>query len=325
MSQKRKKRSSPRRLRRTAVIRNLLLLLSVVAVIILVRGPRKDSGTAFGVSVVGRGLLAVSPVPPYLFESEGVEKPRRAVVAGQELFFRVQTVEGGPRDVLRFYRQKYQHSTSEFLRAVYGPRSGPEQRRIVEVFEALDRFYRAATDRSGMLIALELSRKGLAPEELARRVERFTKTGNLSEVWTARVINVYARGDSGRSTVVSFWTGPNFNIRALGRKLGRPAEPEGDDPVHPPLLTVSFPDEPRPVRFSLRTSEQNARGALEEARAQLLASGWKESTLPPGDSGQEPERLGTFERTGEELHVVTAEDSQGQVGAFVGFMHWSSS
>lgn len=329
MGRKRKAKRFERKWHKTALMRNGLILLSVVAIFILVRGPgRPTPPKAYALPTVSRGLLSVPPVPAYLFHNDKIEAPRRAVIDGQELFFRVETVEGTPRDVIRFYRTKYEHSTTDFFRAVLAL-GGKDNDQIRQAIRGLDRFYHAATDNSGMLVALEMLDPDATPEDLRAQLEAFVKTGKLGELWVARVINVYAQGDSGKSSVVSFWTGPNFNIwSAMKPYVEPPPAAEADEPdenAFAPLLTVAFPDEPRPLRFELSWLRQDAPAAIKQTKKRLLADGWQEDTVPPEGSGNVPDSIRMLKRGGEEVNIIVANDPEDQRATFVGMMHWQSS
>ena len=324
MKRKRKKKSPKRKFHATALLRNAMILAAVVAVFVIVRGPsRPTPSKAYALPALSRGLMAVPPIPPYLFESEGVEKPRRAIIAGQELFFRVQTAEGSPRDVVRFYRNRYEHSTTEFLRKVMTAGGQSSQRRMAEAMKRLDDLYRAATDDSGMLVALELREPDADAARLEAQIEAFARTGNLGELWTARVINIYAQGDSGRSTVVSFWTGTDFNVNALLKGFEPPVSGDEEGREHQ-LLTIAFPDEPRPLTFTLSRFDRPGPAVLSKVQQRLLSQGW-ESTLPQKGAGRAPDTLRMLKRGDEELSIVVADDPAASAGTFVGTMHWQSS
>ncbi len=148
------------------------------------------------------------------------------------VFYRVCSSRDTIREIFDYYEKLYRVRPAPSICArVPGGMAGLVARLGAQVAD-LNNVYRQETKEMGLFGVIQLGPDW--EKTLFQRIQRFTETGRIADLGAAKMIVAFRPPRSRRTTFITFWPGPGFNVRNL-----YPPAPGQDAPGR------DLPDAPR--------------------------------------------------------------------------------
>ncbi len=146
-------------------------------------------------------------------EATHQQAPRTVVINGAHLQLSVGASKRSVSEVLDHFQRRCASRSGGFGEQLQDALIAASQAQSVSHAAVLDGSYRIADETHGVVACLDTGRSVMSMEELARRAQRVTESGDLSQLGHLRFVSA-ERGDQ-RTVFVAMWTEGAINLRHM--------------------------------------------------------------------------------------------------------------
>ncbi|MCB9475294.1 MAG: hypothetical protein H6685_00360 [Deltaproteobacteria bacterium] len=267
----------------------IALTAVIVVAVVLFRLPHQVPAANADVWKIFSGI--VREVPRYARAFEGAGEVRRVLVNDNQLFYRNTMTTDSPQDVIDHYEQLYRRKEIKlFPESV---RKSPEIAKrpdVIKFTEVLDdyinarisRVVRKDVDGISVLAYLDMGEGDFFDNYMSRGPE-FVETGQVESLGVGKAV-VAMEAAPGKTTVLNFWTGTNFNVKNMIPLKGK--DTPGTDPADfqrmpndRRLLSTAEIDSLARVKTYVYRGELAPRECIFHFLRALPEDGWEKSAL----------------------------------------------
>lgn len=235
-----------------------IITIGIIVATVLFRLPHQTNEAHAVVWELFDGVIR--EVPRYFRSYEGRGEVREVEINGNKLFYTNTMTSDKAIDVIDHYYEMYKkpefHLLSEKTRQIPEIKKRPDVIRFFEriddvVNEKLPRVYRKDGNGYGFVGYIDMGNKDFFDHYIENGRD-FAKTGKLDKIGVGKVV-MAIEDTLGKTTVLNFWTGSDFNFQKFMSSNDHDAY--GED----------IPDVPRPVR-AVRTLSTKETDSLAKVR-----------------------------------------------------------
>ena len=249
-------------------------------------------------AVFDRLLTLGQRMAPYLDDGRNSEKPRRLHLNGVHLWLSVGHTSHRMAEVRDFYLERYAERgelkkvSEDLRRRQLWPKQAP----------ALNQFSFGDDDRGGVA-ALDYG-EPLSLQGLKARVERFAKSGDLSDIGQLRYA-YFEKSDEG-TRIVTLWTDDHFRLSDLlptGHRDAPGTDLEKVPRLQGSVRTLSASEEGFAERAVVYETNSSPAAAIAFYRSTMPTLGWRED-----EDFKQQDAVHYFGEAGRELVISFSSD-----------------
>lgn len=300
----------------------VLLTATIVVATVLFRLPYQSQEAGANVWELFDGVIR--EVPQYFRAYEGKGEVREVIINNNKLYYTNTMTSDRAKDVIDYYYDMYKKPEYRILSAKTRKESGLTKRPdVIRFFEKIDevvnkslnRVYRKDGNGYGFVGYIDFGNKDFFDHYIDKGLE-FSKSGNLDHLGVGKAV-IAIEDTLGKTTVLNFWTGPNFNFKNFAYNPNRDAKGEDIRDVPRPydgirIFSTKEVDSLAKVRTAVYRSSQSVHSNIHYYLKALRENGWVKSKLyeeADVKSGENNSML--FLKKDREVNITFSEDDNG--------------